>query len=156
MTAQRPLSLRRVPKGELRVQFAALCYRVVGKKVQVCLITSRRRGRWILPKGWPMHKQTPAEAAAQEAWEEAGLTGKALDHCLGVFRTDKRAEEGSLPVLTMVYPVHVTAIHTKWPEKGERRRKWFRPKKAAKKLDDAALAAIVKVFDPKRLSHRLT
>jgi len=151
MLVQRPLSLRHVPKSDLRVQFAALCYRSVGKQTQVCLITSRRRRRWIIPKGWPMHNQTPAEAAAQEAWEEAGLTGKALDLCLGVYLEDKRTDDGILPVLTMVYPMHVTAAHTKWPEKDERRRKWYRPKKAAKKLDNAELGKIVKNFNAKQI-----
>ena len=55
---QLPLRLKG-GKTEPRTQFAALCYRREGGKVKVCLVTSRRSKRWILPKGWPMHKETP-------------------------------------------------------------------------------------------------
>ncbi|MBT8416205.1 MAG: NUDIX domain-containing protein, partial [Silicimonas sp.] len=69
---QRPLRLADGGKRDVRTQFGALCWRVVNDKVQVLLITSRRRKRWILPKGWPMDEATPVEAAQTEAWEEAG------------------------------------------------------------------------------------
>ena len=69
---QLPLRFRTGHKTDIRAQFAALCWRMKNDKVQICLITSRTRQRWIIPKGWPMHKQTPAAAAAAEAFEEAG------------------------------------------------------------------------------------
>ena len=148
MTLQLPLRLRRVGKTEPRSQFAALCYRVVHNEVQVCLITSRRTKRWILPKGWPMHKQTPAEAAATEAWEEAGLTGKAQDTCLGVYSYTKTRGKRTLPILVLVYPVHVQNVHSDWPEAHQRKRRWFTPAKAARKLDEPALRHIVAGFSP--------
>ena len=39
------------------------------------LISSLGTGRWIIPKGWPMHNTTPAGAAGIEAFEEAGVLG---------------------------------------------------------------------------------
>ncbi len=98
-----------------------------------------------------MHKHTPAKAAAQEAWEEAGVTGKAVDRCLGVFAYVKPLSDNPAPVVVMVYPVAVTEVHDKWPEKSERRRKWYSPKKAAKKLQEPELRRIVSTFDPTQL-----
>ncbi len=147
---QLPLKLRTGGKTDVRAQFAALCWRVKNDQVQICLVTSRRRKRWILPKGWPMHKQTPAAAAATEAFEEAGLSGDAIDQCLGVYTYVKEYKGFDLPVVTMVYPVHVLNIHSSWPEQHQRRRKWFTPKKAAKKITEPELKRIVATFRPKR------
>jgi hypothetical protein len=48
---QQEIILGDAAKTDLRTQFAALCYRVKNEKVQFCLVTSRRSGRWIVPKG---------------------------------------------------------------------------------------------------------
>ena len=90
---QLPLSLDGGGKRDVRSQFAALCYRVKDGKTRVLLVTSRGTGRWIIPKGWPMDGKTPAETAAQEAWEEAGVTGKVQDMCLGLFSYRKTMED---------------------------------------------------------------
>ncbi len=150
---QLPLKLRTGRKTDVRAQFAALCWRVKNDEVQVCLVTSRTRKRWIVPKGWPMHKQTPANAAATEAFEEAGLSGEALDICLGVFTHSKPQKVGNAPIITLVYPVHVTHVHSDWPEKHERRRKWFSLSKAARKLSEPELKRIVASFKPQNIGR---
>lgn len=150
-TGQLPLKLKTGKKTDVRTQFAALCYQGEGADLEICLVTSRRSKRWILPTGWPMHKQTPANAAATEAWEVAGLTGEAIDRCLGVYAYVKTLSTSLMPVIVMVYPVRVTEEHEKWPERKQRKRKWLRPKKAAKRL--AELRRIVGRFDPDQL-HR--
>jgi len=151
-TVQLPIRLRKGAKTEVRTQFAALCYRIRDGKVQVCLVTSRKTGRWILPKGWPMHKHTPAKAAATEAWEEAGLKGQAFDRCLGVFSAEKPLGPVTAPVVVMVYPVQVTRQHADWPERHQRKRKWLPQKKAAKRLTEPELRRIVATFDPRVLT----
>lgn len=151
-TGQLPLKLQKGHKTEVRTQFAALCWRMKGKKVQICLVTSRGSGRWILPKGWPMHNETPAQAAATEAWEEAGIRGQAIDFCLGAYSYIKPIGNVPAPVVVMIYPVAVTNIHDDWPEAKSRKRKWMRPKKAAAKLSDHGLRKIVRKFDPTKLS----
>jgi len=150
--AQLPISLTTGRKTDVRSQFAALCYRKKDGKLQVCLVTSRKSGRWILPKGWPMHGATPAEAAAIEAWEEAGITGKPIERCLGVFSAVKPLGPEQAPVVVMVYPVKITKEHEKWPEQKQRRRKWMNPKKAAKRLTEPELRRIVADFDPRGLT----
>ena len=149
---QLPLKLRPGRKTDVRTQFAALCYRTgQDGEIEVCLVTSRASRRWILPKGWPMHKETPADAAATEAWEEAGLTGVAIDHCLGVYAYVKTLSKTLAPVIVMVYPVAVAQEHEDWPERRERKRKWLSRKKAAKRLAEPELRRIVAHFDPSKL-----
>ncbi|AXI55662.1 hypothetical protein SuNHUV7_25000 (plasmid) [Pseudoseohaeicola sp. NH-UV-7] len=149
---QLPISVRADNKSDVRTQFAALCYRVKSGKIEVLLITSRGTGRWIVPKGWPMDGQTPAQSAMQEAWEEAGVVGKAYDRCLGLYSYTKViAPKAGLPCVAMVYPVAVKSLQSDYPEAGERRRKWFSQKKAAQMLQEPELARIVRDFDPKML-----
>ena len=44
-------------------------------EIEVLVISTRGSGRWTVPKGWPMNGRSDAEAAAQEAFEEAGVRG---------------------------------------------------------------------------------
>lgn len=138
-------------KTDLRTQFAALCYRIKDEKVQICLITSRRSGRWIVPKGWPMNGETPTDAAATEAFEEAGVKGKIHSRPAGVFSYYKVRSEDELPCIAIVYPLRVKKVLSNWPEKKERQRKWLSRKKAAALVDDPELAAIILGFDPDSL-----
>lgn len=149
---QRPMRLPEDGKRGVRTQFGALCWRMVGDKVQVLLVTSRRRKRWIVPKGWPVDGETPAQAAETEAYEEAGVTGKVYPSCLGIFSYDKDLGEGEeLPCVVALFPIKVKKVLSNWPEKNERRRKWMTLKKAAKRVDDPELGAILAGFDPKAI-----
>lgn len=152
MTVQLPIKLPKARKRDVRSQFGALVYRFKDDKLQVLLITSRRTGRWIIPKGWPMLGKRPAESAAQEAWEEAGVKGKVSDQCLGLYSYYKtNTPFGTLPCLVNVYPVHARKLANKFPEVGQRRRKWFSAKKAAKLVREPELAKLIKSFDPETL-----
>jgi hypothetical protein len=51
----------------------------------------------------------------------------------------------------MVYPLEVLQVASDWPEKAERKRKWFSRRKAASKLGEPALRRIVEAFDPDSL-----
>ncbi len=136
-------------KGNIRTQFGALCYRVRGKKVQILLITSRRSRRWIIPKGWPMDRQTPAQAALTEAQEEAGVDGKAFNICLGLFTYTKiiDGDADDLPCAVSVFPVRTKKLLPDYPEVDERRRKWFSQSKAASKVREPELRKIIENFD---------
>ncbi len=149
MIKQLPISLHGGQKGELRTQFAALCYRIKKGKVQILLITSRRTKRWIVPKGWPMEGKTPFESAAQEAWEEAGVTGKAKPECLGVYTYAKVREDNDLSCLAMLYAVKVTALAKRYPESNERKRRWMSRKEAARRVAEPELARMIRDFDPR-------
>ena len=153
-TKQLPISLKGARKTDVRSQFAALCFRIRKDKPEVLLITSRGSQRWIIPKGWPMHGKTPGECALQEAWEEAGVKGKAYERCLGIYSYNKFIGlERGMPCVAMVYPVKVRSLADDFPEEGQRRRKWFALKKAAAKVAEPELRQILKTFDPKLLKR---
>ncbi len=150
---QLPLSMSGARKGEVRMQLAALPWRVRRGKPQILLITSRTTRRWIVPKGWPMDGHTPAAAAAAEAWEEAGARGRPIDMCLGIYGYVKEmVDDPDLPVMVAVYPLEVRSLAAGWPEAGERRRRWFTRRKAAARVDEPELAALIESFDPARLA----
>lgn len=150
-------SLKNLPAGvrqkELNTQCGAICYRVVRGKPEILLITSRGTGRWIVPKGWPIDGLGPAKSAAQEAWEEAGVVGKLKDSCIGIYGYMKIVEDGKdLPCAVMLYPIRVKSLQADFPEKDQRRRKWFTPKKAAARVDEPDLAAVLRNFDPTKVA----
>lgn len=153
---QRPLRIRAESKRDPRTQFAGLPFRVVktkkGKKVEVLLVTSRETQRWIIPKGWPMDGMTPADAAAQEVWEEAGARGKGYDVCLGLYSYRKwMSETEYLPVIVAVFPVKVKSLEKDYPEADQRRRKWMSLKKAASKVEERDLRQLIATFTVDRL-----
>ena len=56
--------------GGTPLQVAALPYRLGPTGREVLLVTSRRSGRWIIPKGWPYHGASLIKSAAREAYEK--------------------------------------------------------------------------------------
>jgi 8-oxo-dGTP pyrophosphatase MutT (NUDIX family) len=134
---------------EARMQNAALCYRLTAnRKTEILLITSRETGRWVLPKGWPMAGKSAAEAAAREAFEEAGAEGAISNHCVGFYSYRKVLEGGiDVPCVVAVYPLSVRRLNSRYPERGQRRLKWFAPRKAAAKVVEPELAALLAEFD---------
>lgn len=147
-----PISLASGSKTDVRTQFGALCYRIVKDKPQILMITSRNSKRWIIPKGWPMHGKTPIECALAEAWEEAGVKGRAHDQCLGLFSYRKEMDKISdLPCVALVYPIKVKTLANDYPEAGQRKRRWMSRKKAAAQVNEPDLSQILRHFDPKLL-----
>jgi 8-oxo-dGTP pyrophosphatase MutT (NUDIX family) len=130
-------------------QFAALPWRRgADGDVEVLLITSRETKRWVIPKGWPMDDRSPSGAAAQEAWEEAGVRGEVGEVPLGVYGYDKKLKGERRPMVVTVFPLKVHELHDKWPEKSERERCWTTPGDAASKVAEPELAAILRRFAP--------
>src|SRR5512134_1263889 len=108
-------------------QSAVLAYRMVGHRMEILLVTSRTRGRWVLPKGMITSGMTPAESAVKEAWEEAGVAGSVSGQCLGVYRYMKTRRCNVKACSVKVYAMRVTAVLPKWPEQRVRKRRWMRP-----------------------------
>ncbi len=112
------------------------------------LITSRDTGRWVVPRGNPIGGMAPHLSAAQEAWEEAGVTGRASGRPAGSYRYEKRKRGGAVPARVTLFPLEVEAEHDDWPEKAERRRRWFGKADAAAAVDEPGLARLLLGFDP--------
>lgn len=134
----------------LRSQCGALCWRRKQGKLEVLLVTSRTRQRWIIPKGWPEAGLSPARSAEKEAWEEGGARGRAGKDCLGLFGYTKLGDGKipDVPVMVSVFPLRVTSLAKAWPEMKERRRRWFTPKRAAEKVQEVELRALLRRFAP--------
>lgn len=112
--------------------------------VDVLVVTSRDTGRWIIPKGWPIKGKKPWEAAAQEAYEEAGVSGVAETKPIGTYKYDKwMSKSESIRCTVSVYVLSVDKKHKNWPEAGERRRRWLPPERAAKRVLEPELKAIL-------------
>lgn len=75
----------------MKKQYAALPFRMKQPElIEVLLITTRNKGHWSIPKGWPMPPRSAHGTAEQEAYEEAGLVGRAEARRVGRFRVSKR------------------------------------------------------------------
>ncbi|MFZ1339140.1 MAG: NUDIX hydrolase [Paracoccaceae bacterium] len=132
-----------------RIQCGALCWRMHGAGPEVLLITSRDTGRWVIPKGWPIEALSAAEAAAREAWEEAGVEGALDGGSLGFFAYRKGLGPSvSVPCVVEVFALRVDRLASGYPEKGQRRRKWFSLDKAAKRVDEPELRRLILDFEP--------
>jgi len=130
-----------------RMQFAALCWREHAGGLQVLLVTSRDTGRWIVPKGWPMSGRSPFEAAAREAWEEAGVEGAIATDPMGEYDYRKGLKSGAeLPVRVELFPLRVLREAAVFPEVAQRRRRWFAPHKAARRVAEPGLGALILRF----------
>ena len=128
-------------------QVAALCYRIVHKQVQVLLITSRETGRWILPKGWPIDGLTPAQTAAREAREEAGVKGAVAEQSVGSLSYTKiMGDQTEVPCIMAVYAVRVEDLMARYPEKNQRRRKWVSLDEAAGMLQEPEAQQVLSDF----------
>lgn len=140
--------LRAEPDREPRTQYAAVPWRKRDDgAVEMLLITSRESRRWVIPKGWPMKDKSPEDAAATEAYEEAGVIGKPGRKSLGVYHYDKRLRSGRLQhVRVMVYPLEVREARDIWPEMAERDRLWSSPAEAAGLVDEPELKALLAAF----------
>lgn len=143
-----------LPKGQAFYrQIAALCYQISNRgQVQILLVTSRGTGRWIIPKGWPMEGLTGPQAAAREAWEEAGVRGEISTQIAGQFTYRKtRREAGAIDCLVDIHPLRVTSLALDFPERAERLRDWVSPQEAADRVAEPDLARLLKGFAPAQM-----
>src|SRR3954452_23511428 len=111
-------AMSRGSETSVPVQSGALAYRRKrSKKAEVLLVTGRRSGRWMIPKGWPMAGRSLAEAAAREAFEEAGISGTVDPRPLGSFHHSKRGFFGTTDIEILVHSLSVEKELSDWPER---------------------------------------
>lgn len=126
------------------LQISALPCRTRKGSLEVCLITSRGGGRWIIPKGWPETDLSHVEIAAQEAWEEAGLTGSISPNLYTSYAASKQFEPGvGIPVRIDVYLLVNPRQAKKFPELGQRKIKWLTIDKAVERVEDNGLKDVL-------------
>lgn len=113
------------------------------------LITSRETKRWVIPRGNAVPGLPPHQSAAQEAYEEAGLTGLVDAEEIGTYRFDKRRKGGMTEEANVhVFPLRTTIQSGQWPEREERDTRWFTREEAAAAVDEPGLKALIRDFTP--------
>lgn len=137
-----------LPSAEVEQQYGVLPWRKDRRgDVQILLITSRGRGRWIVPKGWLAKGRGPYLSAAMEAFEEAGVIGEVLSHPLASYDYVKGDEDGAERHRRVtLFSLRVVGTLTNWPERGQRKRQWFSLAGAAETADDPELAEIIRAI----------
>jgi 8-oxo-dGTP pyrophosphatase MutT (NUDIX family) len=126
-------------------QVAAIPIRLSRKgKPKVMLLTSRRRGRWIIPKGWLIEDLSAADSAAREAYEEGGIEGRILRaEPIGRYRYRKSDRPKIGTITVKVFLMRVKRQLREWPEQSERRIRWVRPHRAAAMVEEPELASLL-------------
>ncbi|TPG21179.1 DUF47 family protein [Sphingomonas koreensis] len=129
-------------------QVAALPYRIEADgDAHVMLITSREQRRWVVPKGNLIEGLALHEAAAHEAFEEAGVSGIPCPTALGEYRYLKRRRDGTTRNVTVaVFPIAFQRQAGEWPEQEERETRWFALAEAAGAVDEPELKTLIRNF----------
>lgn len=112
-------------------QAGVIPYRKVNGSIEILLITSRRKKKWIIPKGYIEFNFTSFESAKKEAYEEAGVIGSNETYELGDIIFDKPIGK----CLMKIYSMEVVKILDEYPECDFRKRKWFPIDEAISKIE---------------------
>ena len=126
-------------------QSAVIPYRLTpqtggaSSSVEILLITSRKRKRWVIPKGIVEPDMSPLESALKEAYEEAGIRGRAEDAVFGVYAYNKW--HGICRV--KVFLLEVAEVLSAWPEAWERDREWVTVDEAASRVRESDLKKLL-------------
>jgi 8-oxo-dGTP pyrophosphatase MutT (NUDIX family) len=127
-----PTQLREKSTGE-RIHVAAVCFRLKGSELEFLLVRTRS-GRWTFPKGGVDGDATNADAAAREAYEEAGVKGTIEFHPFHWYFHSKRDR---LRARRRVVSVHAHLCEVERlvsPKEGHRDPTWFSADKARRRL----------------------
>jgi 8-oxo-dGTP pyrophosphatase MutT (NUDIX family) len=111
-------------------QSGVIPYRKINDGIEILLITSVRKKKWIIPKGYVEFNLSPFDSAKKEAFEEAGIIGSNETVELGTIHLKKDSGNTRLKI----YSMEVVKILEDYPDKELRKRKWFTIKEAAEKV----------------------
>jgi 8-oxo-dGTP pyrophosphatase MutT (NUDIX family) len=119
-------------------QVAAVCYRVRGGEIEFLLVQTRG-GRWTFPKGSTEPGLTHAQAAALEAFEEAGVHGRMEEAAFARYvrrkRSSLRASSARPAEKDLVVNAHLCEVtHLESPQEADRHPTWFSAGKAKRRL----------------------
>ena len=122
-------------------QSAVIPFRNTEDGVEVLLITSIKKKKWIFPKGIVEENLTSRESSIKEAFEEAGIKGELLPQKFGKYKYKKWG--GTCKV--KVYALNVDTVFDSWAEEF-RERKWVKLREVDKFIKSKKLLNIVDQF----------
>ena len=133
------MSLSRVRLEHLRKlrgsdQVAAICYRL-GKRGIEFLLVRTRGGRWTFPKGRVESGLTHAQAAALEAFEEAGVHGRIEETAFARYVRVKAPRNRPSDEIEVTISAHLCEVsRLVAPEEDDRDPTWYSAEKARRRL----------------------
>ena len=101
------------------------------------MISSRKKKRWVIPKGVKEPELSAQESAAKEALEEAGIDGAVLPSAIGNY--EYRKWNGLCRV--EVFLMAVEKVREEWIE-SYRDREWVSVEEAAQRVEEIELKRI--------------
>lgn len=124
-------------------QSGVVPYRRTEDGLEVMIIGSSKKKRWVVPKGIVTPGLSPQQSAAKEAREEAGIQGTVEGPPLGAFTFKKWGAR----VTCEVYPMLVTTVfdESEWEER-HRGRVWVSPGVAIERLGRDGLKDTVRAL----------
>jgi 8-oxo-dGTP pyrophosphatase MutT (NUDIX family) len=121
-------------------QSAIIPYRLEEGKLEILLITSIRKKKWIIPKGFIEFNLSAFESAKKEAFEEAGVIGTNETIELGAFTIEKYGGRTNI----VVYSMEVEKFKDDYPEKNLRKRKWYTVEEA---IETISIPEVLKMIE---------
>jgi 8-oxo-dGTP pyrophosphatase MutT (NUDIX family) len=121
-------------------QVAAVCYRVRSSGIEFLLVRTNS-GHWTFPKGNAEPGLTHAQAAALEAFEEAGVHGRMEEASFARYVRRKRADirnstrsekSGEKEIAIQAHLCEVSRLEA--PQERDRHPTWFPAEKAKRRL----------------------
>ena len=133
---ERPVRLSQLRRLRECEQVAAVCYRMGSEGVEFLLVRTRGSGCWTFPKGSTEAGLTHAQAAALEAFEEAGVHGRIEEASFARYvrrkgdgRKSRRARERAA---VNAHLCEVSRLSP--PQEANRDRTWFSAQDARRRL----------------------
>src|SRR5712672_4846148 len=122
-------------------QVAAVCYRMRRGSIEFLLVRTRGSGRWTFPKGNAERGITHAQAAALEAFEEAGVHGRMEEASFARYirrrRREARSAVGKSAEKESAVNAHLCEVlRLVPPQELGRNPTWFSPEKATRRLQE--------------------
>lgn len=122
-------------------QSAIIPFRWNNKELEVLVITSRKKKKWIIPKGIVEENLSSFESAKKEALEEAGIIGKGTGEVIGKYKYEKWGGKCKVEVFSL----EVKTIYKNWLE-DFRERKWIKVNELEKYISNKKLMKIMYDF----------
>lgn len=125
--------------GHYFQQSGVIPFRKRKGKLELLIVTSTNKKRWIIPKGVKEPHLSPKKSAIKEAREEAGIRGKVSRSAIGTYRYRKWGGTCTVKVFAM----EVRKVFGQW-EESFRDREWCSHKEALRRVDGKGLQQIMR------------